>query len=65
MLPPSHTLTLSIIPSATAIALHNKLRMVPLTMAQVLYCNLSADHTVGIKSILGSICGLVHLPSFW
>ena len=64
MLPPSHTLTLSIIPSATSITLHTKLRMVLLAMAWVLYCNLFADHTVGIGSILGSLRGSVHLPSF-
>ena len=64
MLPPSHTLILSIIPSATSITLHTKLWMVPLAMAWALYCNLSPDHTVGIKSILGSLCGSIHLPSF-
>ena len=64
MLPPSHTLTLRIIPSATSITLHTKLWMVLLTMARALYCNLSADHTVGIESILGSLRGSVHLPSF-
>ena len=64
MIPSSHTLTLSIIPSATSITLHTKLRMVPLAMARVLYYNLSTDHTVGIRSILGSLCGSVHLPNF-
>ena len=64
MLPPSHTLTLSIIPSATSITLHTKLWMVPLAMAWALYCNLSADHTLGIRSILGSLRGSIHLHNF-
>ena len=64
MLPPSHTLTLSIIPSTTFITLHTKLQMVPLTVERVLYSNLSMEYLIGIKSILGSLCVLVHLPSF-
>ena len=64
MLPPSHTLALRIIPSATSITLHTKLQMVSLAMARALYYNLFADHIVGIESIMGSLYDLVHLPSF-
>ena len=65
MLPPSHTLTLRIIPSATSITLHAKLWMVSLVVEQALYYSLSTDHKVGIKNILGNLHGYIHLPSIW